>query len=71
MPSLSQVYFRDYVSRFLYGSIVCYSFGISTLVRAELDSEARLIGFRFESRSLRTKQCSVFELSTASPLATS
>lgn len=71
MPSLSQVYFRDFVSRFLYGSIVCYSFGISTLVRAELHSEARLIGFRFESRSLRTKQCSVFELSTASLLATS
>jgi hypothetical protein len=36
-----------------------------TLVRAEFHSEARLIGFRLESQSLRTKQCSVFELRTA------
>lgn len=34
-----------------YGSFVCYSYGKATLVRAELHSEARLMGLRFEGLS--------------------
>lgn len=37
------------------GSLVCYCFGRSTLARADLHSEARLTGFRFESWSQRAK----------------
>lgn len=37
------------------GSLVCYSFGRSTLARADLHSEVRLVGFRLESWSLRAE----------------
>lgn len=68
LPSLSQGASCDFMSRYSLWETVCYSFGRLTLVRADLLSEARLIGFRFESRSLRTELCSVFELSPASAL---
>ena len=54
MPLLSQDFFRDPLSRLAQWKLVCYSFGRSNLVRAELLSEARLICFRFESLSQRT-----------------
>ena len=68
MPLLSQGFSCVFMSRYSLWEIVCYSSGRLTLVRAELLSEAKLIGFRFESLSLRTKLCSVFELSPASAL---
>lgn len=56
MPLLSQDFFlRHTVALSVPWKFVCYSFGRSTLVRAEFLSEARLIGLRFEDLSQRTR----------------
>lgn len=51
VPSLSQGFFLRLMSCFFQWKSVCYSFGILTLPRTELLSEARLTGLRLEGLS--------------------